>query len=255
MSGVEEDLRRTADQLRRATGVFVLTGAGISAESGVPTFRGAGGLWRRFRAEDLASPEGFARDPALVWEWYNERRRAMREARPNAAHRTLARWDERFSDFLIATQNIDGLHQRGGARRVVELHGSIWRARCTKTGKLFRIDEEVDVESTLPPPSPAGGGAILRPDIVWFGETLPPQAVAQVERFFDEERFQIAFVIGTSAAIGYIQVWIYTLARAGVFVVEVNPDPCLGGAASATLAGPAGELLPRLDSLAWPCAE
>ncbi len=141
-SGQAENLGRAADALKRARAVAAITGAGISAESGVPTFRGAGGLWRTFRAEDLATPEAFARDPGLVWEWYRWRRSRIAGVRPNPGHVVLARFEQRWPSFTLLTQNVDGLHRRAGSRQIEELHGNIWRARCTaEPGRVFEEEE------------------------------------------------------------------------------------------------------------------
>src|SRR5688572_4541686 len=168
MTRAAEDVRlaeggEAAARLRAAHRVLALTGAGVSAESGVPTFRGPEGLWRRFRPEDLATPEAFARDPKLVWEWYAWRREKVAACHPNAAHRALAALDQRVPEFLLATQNVDGLHARAGSRRMVELHGSLWRVRCTACGHVGERRE------ALPDLPRCDCGAVLRPDIVWFG--------------------------------------------------------------------------------------
>src|SRR5262245_25951224 len=131
-AALQDDLRVAAARLREARRVLVATGAGISAESGVPTFRGPGGLWRDFRPEELATPEAFERDPHLVWEWYDSRRQKVAEVEPNAAHQALARLESRAPEYLLATQNVDGLHSRAGSRKLVELHGSLWRVRCVQ---------------------------------------------------------------------------------------------------------------------------
>src|SRR5712691_3543607 len=155
--------------------VFVLTGSGISAESGIPTFRGAGGLWRNFRPEDLATSEAFERDPALVWEWYDWRRGLVAAAQPNPAHHALARLESRCDTFTLATQNVDGLHAAAGSRNLILLHGDLWRVRCTSCG-LEREDRRVPLPE-LPPRCSCGG--LLRPAVVWFGEALPEEAVAR----------------------------------------------------------------------------
>src|SRR5215212_12179206 len=153
---------------RKPKRVVVFTGAGISAESGIPTFRGAGGLWRRFRAEDLATPEAFARDPKLVWEWYEWRRGLVREAQPNAAHLAIARLEASGRDVTVVTQNVDGLHARAGSRELIELHGNVFRVRCTGEGD---VRDAAAPFGDLPPRCACG--ALLRPDVVWFGEMLP----------------------------------------------------------------------------------
>jgi NAD-dependent deacetylase len=180
-----ESIRR-----RRPRSVVVFTGAGVSAESGIPTFRGAGGLWRNFRAEELATPEAFARDPATVWEWYEWRRDLIRQAEPNAAHRAIARLD----DALVVTQNVDGLHARAGSRRLLELHGNLFRVRCVR-GHATR--EAAEAFADLPPRCDCG--ALLRPDVVWFGEMLPPGAM---ERATEAIRAaDLLLVVGTSGVV------------------------------------------------------
>jgi NAD-dependent deacetylase len=170
--------------------VVVFTGAGVSAESGIPTFRGAGGLWRNFRAEDLATPEAFERDPKLVWEWYEWRRGLIREAQPNAAHRALAR----LPDALVVTQNVDGLHARAGSADVLELHGNIFRARCVRESAARGAP---DAFADLPPRCTCG--ALLRPDVVWFGEMLPEGAMDRAVR--EIRRADLLLVIGTSGVV------------------------------------------------------
>ena len=152
-------MQRAREWLRQASSVAVLTGAGISAESGIPTFRGAGGLWREFRAEDLATPEAFARDPRLVWEWYDWRRGLIARAEPNAGHRALAELERRAGRFTLITQNVDGLHDRAGSRNILKVHGDIWMVRCTACGRETR-DDRVPLPE-LPPRCECGG--LLRP--------------------------------------------------------------------------------------------
>ena len=237
----------TATRLRAARRVVALTGAGISAESGVPTFRGADGLWKNFRAEELATPGAFHRDPRLVWEWYDWRRGRIARCHPNPGHLTLARWEDRFSALTVVTQNVDGLHRRAGNREVVCLHGDIWRVRCTGCGAVT-VDETVPLPE-LPPRCECG--ALLRPGVVWFGEALPEgefhAAVAAVEAA------DVVLVIGTSGLV-YPAAGLPALARqAGAFVVEINPAPTpLTPAMDAVLPGPSGEILPRLDREVFP---
>jgi NAD-dependent deacetylase len=233
-----DPLQRAAERLRGASRVFVLSGAGVSAESGVPTFRGAQGLWRQFRPEDLATPEAFARDPRLVWEWYAWRREAMGRCRPNAAHTACVTLEARHADFLLATQNVDGLHALAGSRRLAELHGNLWRLRCVRC-------DFVAEERRLPLPERCACGALLRPDVVWFGEVLPAEAVEAA--FRAAQAAEVAFSIGTSSLV-YPAAALPELARAaGAFVVEINPEPTpLTPLAHVSLRGPAAELLPRL---------
>jgi NAD-dependent deacetylase len=167
-------VERLVEALRAASSVFVLTGSGISAESGLPTFRGAGGLWRTHRVEELASAEGFARDPELVWTWYNERKAAHQNAAPNAGHVALARLERKLPDFTLATQNVDSLHFRAGSQRVVELHGNLREARCTRCDARHALEAEGLPLDRLR----HSCGGMMRPNIVWFGEPLPPASVA-----------------------------------------------------------------------------
>lgn len=228
--------------------VFVITGAGVSAESGIPTFRGAEGVWKQFNPMELASLEGFQKDPARCWAWYIERRKTAREARPNPAHLALARLERqveaRGGEMMIATQNIDGLHQRAGSRRVVEVHGSLWRSRCMVTGREYP-DAEVVIESgPLPPLTPEGH--LLRPSVVWFGELLPAAPLEEIDDFLTTPP-DLALVIGTTAQFGYIVEWALRSRRQGAALVEVNPSPTgLASVADHVIAEPAGRALARL---------
>ncbi|HUG53547.1 MAG TPA: NAD-dependent deacylase [Vicinamibacteria bacterium] len=230
-----------AARLRAADRVLVLTGAGVSAESGVPTFRGPGGLWRSHRPEDLATPEAFARDPALVWEWYAWRRQTIATLRPNPAHLALAAVEARSPHFLLATQNVDGLHQVAGSRRLVELHGSLWRLRCTTCGQSAE-DGRVPLPE-LPPRCPCG--ARLRPDVVWFGEALPEHALGAA--FAAAREADVVLVVGTSSLV-YPAASLPQVARAaGAFVVEVNPEATpLTPLADVSLRGTAAAVVPTL---------
>jgi NAD-dependent deacetylase len=226
----------------------VLTGAGISAESGIPTFRHAQtGLWARFRPEELATPEAFARDPRLVWDWYEWRRELVAGAQPNAGHRALARMQACAPGFILITQNVDGLHQRAGVRGVVELHGNIHRNKCFAEGVVV---EERAATGDRPPRCPRCG-APLRPDVVWFGESLPAEALARAEAAARD--CDLFLSIGTSAAVyPAAQLPVFALAS-GATLVEVNKDPTpLTRLATFSLLGPAGELLPQLVDAAWP---
>lgn len=227
----------------RSDYVVALTGAGASAESGVPTFRGEDGLWRRFRAEDLATPQAFERDPALVWEWYAWRRELIAACKPNPAHRILAEMERAFSRFLLVTQNVDGLHQQAGSRRVVELHGSIWRVRCTRDGRVFE-DRRVPLPE-MPPRCECG--ALLRPDVVWFGEMLPHEALRQATDA--AEACDVMLVAGTSALVHPAASLPWIAKRAGARLIVVNPEPTpLSDIADEVWMGPAGEALPKLWS-------
>ena len=198
--------------------IVVLTGAGISAESGVPTFRGKEGLWRKYDPRDLATPEAFRRDPKVVWEWYNWRREIIAKAQPSEAHRILAEL-ERRRDLRIITQNVDGLHQRAGSKKVIELHGNIWRVRCVICGVRY-YDERVPLED-LPPKCKECGG-LLRPDVVWFGETLPQEELEEAYRLSSEA--DIFLVIGTSAQVYPAADLPFVAKRSGARVIEINPE-------------------------------
>ncbi len=215
---ISEELRR---RFREANNVLVLTGAGVSAESGVPTFRGGGNtaVWKGIPFEVISSAGMLERDLPAVWEWFNYRRGLLEALKPNPAHEAIARWQDRFSDFTLVTQNIDGLHQAAGAREVIELHGSIWRARCVHCGahhnlRELRIDNEV--------PACFDCGSSMRPDVVLFGEMLPAGAFERAAA--KAAVCELCFVVGTSAVV-YPAAAIPEIARAaGAYVVEVNPE-------------------------------
>ena len=227
-------LEQIRKRVRSARSVCVLTGAGISAESGIPTFRGAGGLWRNFRAEELATPEAFARDPKLVWEWYESRRGIIAQAQPNAGHYAVAK-------FTIVTQNVDRLHQRAGANRVLELHGSIWTVRCTRCG--FETDDDRVPLPEIPPQCRCGG--MLRPGVVWFGEGLPSAVWDNALQAV--EACDVLLVAGTSAVV-YPAASLAPLAKlAGATVIEINPDEtALSHAVDFSVRGQSGEVLPQI---------
>jgi NAD-dependent deacetylase len=226
------------DQVRS---VAVLTGAGVSAESGVPTFRGQDGLWREFRAEDLATPQAFRRDRKLVWEWYDWRRGLVAGCQPNAAHQTLAEMEMAFPDFVLITQNVDGLHHQAGSRNVVELHGNIWKMRCTRGCRPNWEDRQVPLRE-IPPRCP-DCGALARPDVVWFGESLPRRAL---EAAFDAaQRCQLMLVVGTSAAVHPAASLPLAALDRGAFVIEVNPEPTpLSAMVDQGMRAPAAQALP-----------
>jgi len=227
--------------LKEARSVAVLTGAGVSAESGVPTFRGAGGLWRQRRAEDLATPAAFARDPKFVWEWYDWRRSVLAEVKPNPGHYALAEIQAQTPNFTLITQNVDGLHELAGSRNVLRLHGSIWALRC-----LDCQSERMDRRSPLPeiPPRCECGG-MLRPGVVWFGEPLPQQIWRDAEAA--ARAAELFLVVGTSAVV-YPAAGLAQIAKSsGARVVEINiAETALSPGIDSFLQGPSGELLPLL---------
>jgi NAD-dependent deacetylase len=237
-----ERFQRARSLILNARSVAVLTGAGISAESGVPTFRGAAGLWKQFRPEDLATPEAFARDPKFVWEWYAWRREILSRVKPNAGHAALAALEQHNPEFTLITQNVDGLHQLAGSKRVLEVHGSIWKLRCTVCNREW-IDRNVPL--ALPPYCSCGG--LARPGVVWFGEELPLNIWRTAERAASSA--DLFLVVGTSALV-YPAAGLTPLARAaGAKVIEVNTEQTpLSDLADCALKGSAGEILPEIIS-------
>jgi len=227
--------------LREASSVAVLTGAGVSAESGVPTFRGSDGLWKQYRAEELATPGAFARDPKLVWEWYDWRRSVIAAAKPNAGHFALAAAESRVRQFTLITQNVDGLHELAGSRNVLRLHGSIWMLRCLDCERE-REDRRTPLPE-LPPRCECGG--MLRPGVVWFGEALPRKVWRDAEAA--ARSADLFLLIGTSAVV-YPAAGLAPIAKtAGARVVEINvAETGLSGGIDEFLKGPSGELLPQL---------
>jgi NAD-dependent deacetylase len=232
---------RLRSRIAEASRVVVFTGAGVSQESGLGTFRGRDGLWESFRPEELATPEAFARDPARVSRWYAERFAAMRAARPNAAHLAIASWEQRFPSLVVVTQNIDRLHQRAGSRDVLELHGTLWRSRCVACGR--EVDTE-EIPEGGPFPPRCGCGGALRPGVVWFGEPLPAEVLSSAAEACRTS--DLLIVVGTSATV-WPAAGLVDLARSAV-VVEVNLESTpFAERADLSLRGPAGALLPELS--------
>jgi NAD-dependent deacetylase len=248
----DQNLARARRLLDEAPQVLVLTGAGVSAESGVPTFRGEDGLWQNFRPEELATPQAFARDPDLVWEWYAWRRARLAECGPNAAHIVLARWMSSRPGVTLVTQNVDGLHEAaaeavaaelGGGRELpapIKLHGSIVHDRCTRCDHHAPASQWKGTIPTCP-----GCGASLRPDVVWFGETLPANQFAMASRAASEA--EACLVVGTSGVVYPAAGLAYEALSAGANLMVVDPGPtALDRSADVLLRGPAGEVLPQL---------
>jgi NAD-dependent deacetylase len=243
-----EALNDAAGLLRRARRVAVLTGAGVSAESGIPTFRDAlTGLWASYDPEELATPEGFARQPQLVWDWYAERRARVGSATPNAGHLALVEIERRVEHFTLVTQNVDGLHQAAGSRRVIELHGNIRRVRCSAEGTVVA---QWDAAGERPPRCP-DCGAMLRPDVVWFGELLPPTALQ--DAWAAARSCDLFLSVGTSNLVEPAASLPWTAHRRGAAVVVVNTsdEGQRRGARIHCLLGPAGGVLPALVDAAW----
>jgi NAD-dependent deacetylase len=248
---------------------FVLTGAGVSAESGIPTFRGKDGYWRNLDPTKLATPEAFARDPHLVWDWYRERRQRVRSAKPNAAHEAIAKLAKQAEEFLLVTQNVDNLHARAGmpAEKMVQIHGDIFVTRCSlcdwraelcdaETNNIWDHtglagarpstagNEQRDADDGLPRCPKCN--AMMRPGVVWFGEQLPWNELERVENFLDGGACNVVIVAGTTATFGYIIDWALQASRAGE-LIEVNPEETpLSRFATRLLREPAAIALPRI---------
>jgi NAD-dependent deacetylase len=235
-------MEQAARLLRAARRVAVLTGAGISAESGLATFRGAGGLWEGHRVEEVATPRAFAADPGLVWRFYNLRRANLATVKPNPGHFALAELEQRLGDgFTLVTQNVDGLHQAAGSRNVLEIHGTIRHVRCTGCGKV----EDRGHEPLPDLPRCDACGALLRPAVVWFEEMLPDQVWSKAQEAV--ERCQCLLVVGTSAVV-YPAAGLIDSARshhAKVIEINLTPTPATSSVDVALL-GPSGSILPDL---------
>lgn len=234
-------------RLLNARKVVVLTGAGMSAESGIPTFRDAQtGLWAKFRPEDLATPAAFDRHPRRVWDWYAWRREAVARAKPHAGYRALVALAKFFAEFRLVTQNVDGLHQAAGAADVIELHGNIMRTVCSITGQLID-DTWLAGSNQRPPPSPHAEGGLARPDVVWFGEALP---VESLNRAMDAaSQAEVMLSVGTSAMVQPAASLPLVALEAGALLIEINPDPTpLSPRAHHCLRLPAGIALPAIAS-------
>jgi NAD-dependent deacetylase len=245
-ANAEFELERAIDFLRKASSLAVLTGAGVSAESGVPTFRDANGLWEGHAVEDVATPHAFRRDPKLVWKFYNQRRDNLRTVEPNAGHFALARLEQRFDSdrFALVTQNVDGLHRRAGSRSIYELHGNIARTRCTGCGQI--TDRGLEPLGDLPQCHSCG--QLLRPDIVWFTESLPGDIWELAENMV--ANFDVLLVVGTSAIVYPAAGLIHTAKVHNRYVIECNVQSTPASSlADVTLLGKSGEVLPQLLSM------
>jgi len=261
-----DDLAIAASSQSYVVRVLVLTGAGVSAESGIPTFRGKDGYWRNLDPTKLATPEAFARDPQLVWDWYRERRQRIRNARPNAAHEAIARLAHQTEEFLLVTQNVDDLHARVGvaAEKMVQIHGDIFVTRCSRC-EFERHDYEQEHEDEeqeaaygvrehvrvfkaatcrRTPKCPACQ-ALLRPGVVWFGEQLSRNELERVEDFLDGGTCDVVIVAGTTATFGYIIDWAHRGSRDGAELIEVNPE-------ETPLSRFATQLVREPAAIAWP---
>jgi len=224
--------------LKESESIVFFTGAGISSESGIPTFRGKEGLWNKFKPEELASFEAFIKNPALVWDWYNYRKKIVQEAQPNPAHFTIAEMQNHFKDVTVVTQNVDNLHRRAGSKKLYELHGNIERNFCIDCKKFYK--DELDFSSGVPK---CECGGLIRPDVVWFGEYLPEDQFLGGEKAAINS--DIFFVVGTSGIVYPAAGLIYTAKASGATIVEINiEETALSSIVNYSFFGKAGEILP-----------
>ncbi len=230
------------DTISTARVVGAFTGAGISAESNIPTFRGDEGLWAKFKPEELANFNAFMKNPQLVWEWYSARKKIIHEAQPNPGHLALAELEQLIDEVIVVTQNIDNLHRRAGSTVVYELHGNIERNYCIKCGENY--SDEVILAGELPPKCTKCKG-LVRPDVVWFGEYLPQDEFIAAEKA--AQRSDVFFSLGTSGIV-YPAASIPQLAKnSGAFVIEINPETTpLTEIADVTILGKTGKVLPEI---------
>lgn len=239
---MEEKIFEAKGLIDKATYITVLTGAGISAESGIPTFRGENGLWRNFRSEDLATAEAFSKDPKLVWEWYEWRRKIIRDAKPNPGHYALAELENQVENFTLITQNIDGLHQLAGSRSIIEMHGNLWQVRCTGCGK---VEQNREVPFKELPPVCRHCNSIGRPNIVWFGEMIPMAIIDSA--LLAIEKCDVMLVIGTSGVVEPAASLGLIAKQTGKPVVEINLERTPNsGLYDLSIIGKSGEILPIL---------
>jgi len=250
-AATNQQIKRLQQLVQESTRVAVLTGAGISAESGIPTFRDAQtGYWSRFRPEDLATEEAFRRDPETVWRWYAERRSAVHAAAPNAGHTALSRWEARIPSFTLITQNVDGLHARAGSKNLIEIHGNILRVRCFARCVSYSGQDEIEVITSAADTVPRCPecGDYLRPDVVWFGENLPEAGIARA--FTAAEQADLFLCVGTSAVVYPAAMVPQTALESGATVVEINPEETpLSTLVHLSLRGTAADLLPQVLGL------
>jgi NAD-dependent deacetylase len=247
----QDQIAALAGRIRPDTRLTVITGAGVSAASGVPTFRGAQGLWKNWAPETLATPEAFRRDPKLVWEWYNWRRERIARCQPNAAHKVLAAWSRRYPLFRLITQNVDGLHEKAGTLNVIRFHGSIWEVLCWQgcPSSPGRWRDETVPLVNVPPLCPYCQG-LLRPGVVWFGEGIDPEVL---ELSADAAACDVFLTVGTSAVV-YPAAGLVAEARChGAFTVEINPEPTPSShVVDLAIQGNAEEVLPALEAVLQP---
>jgi len=238
---MEKNINELKKIIAHSKRITVLTGAGISAESGVPTFRGSGGIWRNYQVTDVATPQAFARDPELVWEFYNWRRDLISKVTFNPGHKALVKLEKHVNDFILITQNVDGLHREAGSRRLLEIHGNLWEVKCTKCN-LLTMDRSQDM-GELPKCSECGG--LLRPNVVWFGESLDPDIIHKAIEA--SKNCELMLIIGTSGVVQPAASLAFQAKAEGAVVAEINIEQTpQSGHMDFVLTGKAGEILPML---------
>src|SRR5574341_205876 len=239
---MEDQIKEAKAIIENSSSIVVLTGAGISAESGIPTFRGKDGLWRKYRSEELASQEAFQRDPKLVWEWYDWRRGIAKDAKPNPSHNALVSLENEKPNFTLVTQNIDGLHQLAGSRNIIEMHGNQWQIRCTNCDI---IEQNHDVPLNELPPKCKNCGALGRPNVVWFGEMIPISTIDNI--LIAIERCGVMLIVGTSGVVEPAASMGLVAKHTGKTVIEINLETTLNSSYyDISILGKSGEILPML---------
>ncbi len=244
MTELEDKIAQAQQEIQKASHIVVLTGAGISAESGVPIFRGEEGLWQNYRPEELATPDAFWKDPKLVWEWYDWRRNAVKDAKPNPGHYALAELEHYVQKITLITQNIDGLHQIAGSHDVIEMHGNIWQIKCTKCGE---IEQSFEVPLPELPPKCKKCGELARPNVVWFGEMIDMSVIDAALGAI--EQCQVMLIIGTSGVVEPAASMGLVAKQTNKTVIEINLDETpSAGLYDIVIREKSGEILPLLFS-------
>ncbi|MCA9423678.1 MAG: NAD-dependent deacylase [Candidatus Omnitrophica bacterium] len=245
---LEDRIRSVAEKIANARSITVLTGAGVSVASGIPTFRGAEGIWKNFRPEEVATPQAFQRDPKFVWDWYGYRREKLKACQPNRGHEVLAAWSHRYPNFTLITQNVDGLHELAGTDNVVRFHGSLWDVGCWEEcpQSPHRWEDRTCPFPEHPPNCPHCGG-ILRPGVVWFGEIIDPDVLRKSAR---AARCDLFLTVGTSALVYPAAGLVSEAKDRGAFTVEINPEATPArGLVDLCLLGKSEEILDRIEEV------